>query len=677
MKTKTTLFIILCISLVFSGCFSPWAGEEQGKLIVSIGGGNGQARGVYFNGNDTDDFLHIITITGFGRKQEARFVGSGTASFFVPTGRWNIEVKAYDVRQLYDRNNLDVIDVVALYLPLVADGSADVNVKIGDNSVSIKMGLPGRDRIPPPSDEEFTITLMLGGGEYTDVGHKVYFVATGIYYVYVPWGEDYVLREPKRQGYAFLGWFTDKDKDKGELITIVDKNYYGITLYAKWVEKVAGASTLKIGVIRGQDGKTLTLEKWGTVTIESPNQTDELLANEGYYYSWEMVNIPKGTEIRIKAAPYNGYDFVEWRDNYLFDKSKNISNLEEYNFDIQENTTLYAVFQEKNTINITSVADLKKIADQTEPNSYPLNGNYNLMADLDFSTLSGNWTPIGNETAPFTGTFNGMGHTVNLKNIGTVGTTTKYTGLFGRIGSDGKVKNLKLTGSVIVNSEKTIYAGAVAGYNEGNIANVVTYVNLDINFINGISTELFELYAGGIAGVNFTSTINNCVVIGNINGTSNNDSCNARTGGIVGQNTSSGSIKYCLASGKIEGKNYGGGIAGITGNGARINNCVALNTEILSAIAGRIVGNENGILLQDNYALPNMFVNGVLRTDTETDTIDGADFNNADIAANWVNSGPKWNGGNSEDAPWQFWQDNYSGSSPRPMLWFENNLGYE
>ena len=46
---------------------------------------------------------------------------------------------------------------------------------------------------------------------------------------------------------------------------------------------------------------------------------------------------------------------------------------------------------------ITDEAGLKAIAND-------LNGNYVLAADI---TLTGQWTPLGTEASPFTGTFDG------------------------------------------------------------------------------------------------------------------------------------------------------------------------------------------------------------------------------------------------------------------------------
>lgn len=54
---------------------------------------------------------------------------------------------------------------------------------------------------------------------------------------------------------------------------------------------------------------------------------------------------------------------------------------------------------------LTSEEDLIAIGDV-----YPLSGNYMLANDI---TMSGEWIPIGNSKEPFTGIFDGNGHTID------------------------------------------------------------------------------------------------------------------------------------------------------------------------------------------------------------------------------------------------------------------------
>ena len=86
---------------------------------------------------------------------------------------------------------------------------------------------------------------------------------------------------------------------------------------------------------------------------------------------------------------------------------------------------------------------------------YGLDKNYILMNDIDLTeaTAEGGdwdngcgWAPIGeNETIPFTGIFDGNGHTI--KGMQIRGIKTKYAGLFGYV--NGTIKNLIISEAVI------------------------------------------------------------------------------------------------------------------------------------------------------------------------------------------------------------------------------------
>ncbi|MHB1661964.1 MAG: two-partner secretion domain-containing protein, partial [bacterium] len=75
--------------------------------------------------------------------------------------------------------------------------------------------------------------------------------------------------------------------------------------------------------------------------------------------------------------------------------------------------------------------------------SYLLSGDYALATNI---TAPSSFTPIGESTA-FTGTFNGLGNTVNNLTIGTSSSpySGTYAGLFGQIGSGGSARNIGLT----------------------------------------------------------------------------------------------------------------------------------------------------------------------------------------------------------------------------------------
>ncbi len=122
-----------------------------------------------------------------------------------------------------------------------------------------------------------------------------------------------------------------------------------------------------------------------------------------------------------------------------------------------------------------------------------LAGEYELTADI---TLTGEWAPIGNNDAPFTGTFNGNGHTI--KGL-TYTTNGNWVGLFGAV--SGTVQNVRLTEANIYGNEHVgILAGRVC--NGGKVDNVFT-----AGYLNGRD------HAGGIVGDagEGEATVSNCL----------------------------------------------------------------------------------------------------------------------------------------------------------------------
>lgn len=286
---------------------------------------------------------------------------------------------------------------------------------------------------------------------------------------------------------------------------------------------------------------------------------------------------------------------------------------------------------------IYSVSELEKIS---------LSGNYILMKDLDLQGVE--WTPIGTKGTPFTGTFDGNGHTISNWKI--TDKTTKYSGLFGYVGS-ATLQNLSVTDfQISVNYTPSresdyqyySYAGGLVGYNEGIIINCYTSGSVSITsnqcawHMDGIA------YAGGLVGYNVGS-LTSCYATGSVRATALDT---AYAGGLVGNNTSV--IKNCFATGTASASvndtdytktgyfpsatAFAGGLLGLnTGN---ITNCYATGKASASAYAysgtdssgranatatayaGGLVGNLNSGSLTNCYATGDVTAYGRAYTST-------------------------------------------------------------
>ena len=90
---------------------------------------------------------------------------------------------------------------------------------------------------------------------------------------------------------------------------------------------------------------------------------------------------------------------------------------------------------------------------------FKLNANITYGSE-GLGNTENNYTAIGNGSNPFSGTFNGQGHTVSGLRIKKDPTTSHYRGLFGKL-SNGTVQNVIIDNSVFSGFS---YIGGIAGY---------------------------------------------------------------------------------------------------------------------------------------------------------------------------------------------------------------------
>ena len=208
-----------------------------------------------------------------------------------------------------------------------------------------------------------------------------------------------------------------------------------------------------------------------------------------------------------------------------------------------------------------------------------LTGDYILMNDIE---LPYSFNPIGGQYgSSFTGTFDGNGHTITIKGVSSK--DYAYRGLFSQIGTDGVVKNIKVTGNLDNAPEKGCYVGGIAAWNSGTIINCSSSVYINSSTTSG--TNGWICRSGCIAGIN-NGTITYCFANGGMYGADNN----AGTGGIVGSNSDGNAkIENSIYVGNIE-KYYGttstkyGMICGYQDYTNGISNCYYLSGQGLTGI---------------------------------------------------------------------------------------------
>ncbi|MHC4905152.1 MAG: thrombospondin type 3 repeat-containing protein [Planctomycetota bacterium] len=249
---------------------------------------------------------------------------------------------------------------------------------------------------------------------------------------------------------------------------------------------------------------------------------------------------------------------------------------------------------------ISDVNDLIEL--HNDPNNW--DKEFKLTADLDLSNnylyqhMIGYYDSDANNV-PFTGTFDGAGHTIaNVNNYLLL--SKSYYGLFGYIQSPAVIKDLHLTGADIEAEELTAstqheYIGSLVGYNDGGLITRCSSTNASV---------VGYVAVGGLVGFN-AGVISYCSFQGSIG-------CFAHAGGISGQDD--GTVSYCHADTIIStlidaGQNpsytrgyYGGLIGSSKGTLRNSYSICNFNCPTNTARVGGLVGFCNNSTVENCYA---------------------------------------------------------------------------
>lgn len=207
--------------------------------------------------------------------------------------------------------------------------------------------------------------------------------------------------------------------------------------------------------------------------------------------------------------------------------------------------------------------------------------NINITLNTDLNLTDMEWTPIGTESQPYTGTFDGNGKTIRGLKIDKSGTDD--VGLIGCLGSGGKVQNVTLT-NISVSGANCV--GGIAGQNYGTVENCS---------VNGTVTG--QNPTGGIVGINY-GTISGCSAEGTVTG-------NINVGGISGlsvriYDTGTGSylgstIEGCHSTAAVSGSSSVGGVLGNLGNNSFLMACYSTGNVTVTSTDVSFVGGVVGI----------------------------------------------------------------------------------
>ncbi len=246
-------------------------------------------------------------------------------------------------------------------------------------------------------------------------------------------------------------------------------------------------------------------------------------------------------------------------------------------------------------------------------------GFYALGSDIDASATAtwgggGGFNPIASGSS-FSGTFQGLGHTISNLNINSSGLTS--VGLFAQTASNALISNVGLVGGSTTSSANASNVGGLVGLNNGGT------INKSFN-TGSVTSSNRAAGVGGLVGGNAmvgsdesTGIISNSYATGNVS----TAAFSGAIGGLVGY--SSGTISNSYAEGKVTaGANTGAqpnadanGVGGLAGFASfKVSNSYATGAvEIMggSSQVGGFIGLAKNLTLNKSYATGNVSVAGL------------------------------------------------------------------
>jgi hypothetical protein len=212
------------------------------------------------------------------------------------------------------------------------------------------------------------------------------------------------------------------------------------------------------------------------------------------------------------------------------------------------------------------------------------------------------FSPIGNWSTKFTGSYNGQGYTIDGL---TINRSTSDIGLFGN--ADGAtIQNLGLTDVVIIGDYNTggllgvgvatvinCYSTGGVSSSYGEVGGLIGYLKTGSTLSDCYSTvpveasESSAYYIGGLVGEVHGSTVSNCYATGDV--LAEGDASEA-VGGLVGYTGTSSTFSNCYSTGDVSGGYaYVGGFAGESS--VTISNCYSTgDVTSLSGSSGNSFG---------------------------------------------------------------------------------------
>jgi|GEM_PF-1312371 len=333
------------------------------------------------------------------------------------------------------------------------------------------------------------------------------------------------------------------------------------------------------GTLSGAPSISGDADIWTNTAIHAGYTID----TSSYAYSGNALDIEyggsitAGTTVAVDSVTADNDDlFSITNSNYYLtldeDNGELIINaisgswLDEGNY----STAWYDANPSTKSFTVSTAADLAGLAHLVNNGDDSFSGDTVTLAN-SINIGAHEWVPIGSESHPFSGVFDGNNKTISGLFIDD--SSTDNQGLFGYI-SSGAVNTLTVSGFVTGQNQ----VGGIAGYAQAGVIE---------NCVSSCTVHSSGSYVGGIAGMSYFATINGCANTGTVS------AAVGYAGGIVGNSLVTDVIN-CSNSGAVSTEgSYAGGIAGQ--NASNVINCYNRGA-VTGTLSGGLAGNNQGSL---------------------------------------------------------------------------------
>ncbi len=371
-------------------------------------------------------------------------------------------------------------------------------------------------------------------------------------------------------------------------------------------------------------------------------------------------------------------------------------------------TTEPIIIDTENFIEISTVAELKAIE---------MNKSYILMNDLNL--YGEEWVPLGTNSSPYLGVFDGNGNTISYLSITK---DNNYNGLFGKV--EGKIFDLKISDfNIDYTTDKITFAGGLAGLTTGDVENVSVVGNIKINnaksntyagLLLGTSQSVLEApydltafkanlissnqasgeidviteriaFVGGLIGKSFNSIISENYVETNLSVVANLN--HVHVGGLLGHNFSgilsgfeiervsknlaiTNNIAISTISSEAKAANsYAGGLIGYNFYGDSSDNYseTAIVSKGIVKVISLLIGEDWGSSIESNFAKGILTYLSQEEDENHLGAFIGRGFGNNEISSNYYTS----------DNDLQYLESKVSEEDSLDSQWYFDNLEWE